>query len=145
MVSMQLTSGWVGVLEPTQQLKDMTQNIIYSLWGGAKHPWLCLMAKLLLFCLVWQFLFQHFFFTSLTKCILWNSGKTQEAKAFLQIRNRGDGEEGVICHQEGLTSSFLVSVLCMLFPNQHPEKKHCFGENFYLLFNFLFISSSYLE
>ena len=42
----------------------MTQNVIYSPWGGTECSWLCLKAKLLLFCLSWliSFLstFPHF-------------------------------------------------------------------------------------
>ena len=36
-----------------RQRKDMAQNVIYHPWRGTKGPWLCFMAKLLLFCLVW--------------------------------------------------------------------------------------------
>ena len=54
-----LRSTWCGqpavnffhlmeVLMSTKQLKDMVLNIIYSLWGGTKEPWLCFMAKLII-------------------------------------------------------------------------------------------------
>ena len=33
------------------------QDVIYSPWRGMRSPWLCLMAKLLLFCFVWLFSF----------------------------------------------------------------------------------------
>ena len=45
-----------------------------SPWGGTKGSWLCLMAKLLLFHLVWLFSFLLCFLTSLIKFTLWNSG-----------------------------------------------------------------------
>ena len=47
----------VHALVSAKQLKDMAQDIIYSPWGGTKGPWLCFMAKLLLFCLAWLFSF----------------------------------------------------------------------------------------
>ena len=54
----------VGVLVSAKQLKDMAQDIIYGPWEGTKGPWLCFMAKLLLFCLAWLlsfiFAFSHF-------------------------------------------------------------------------------------
>ena len=40
----------VQVLVSAKQLKDMTQNIVCSSWGGTKGPWLCFIDKLL-FCL----------------------------------------------------------------------------------------------
>ena len=43
----------LGVLVSAKQLKDMAQDIICSPWGEIKDPWLCFMAKLLLFCLAW--------------------------------------------------------------------------------------------
>ena len=47
------------------------QRIWLSPGGGTKGPWLCLVAKLLLFCLIWLFsLFLHFL-VSLIKFILW--------------------------------------------------------------------------
>ena len=41
----------VRVLVSAKQLKDILRTIIYSSGGGTKGPWLCFMAKLLLFCL----------------------------------------------------------------------------------------------
>ena len=42
----------------------MAQNIIYRPWRGTKDPWLCLLTKLLSFCLAWLFslvsAFSHF-------------------------------------------------------------------------------------
>ena len=48
-----------GVAKSQTRLKDWTcmQDIIYSSWRGIRSPWLCLMAKLLLFCFVWLFSF----------------------------------------------------------------------------------------
>ena len=43
----------------------MAQNIIYSLWGGTKIPWFCLVTKLLLFWLLF-FTFVFFHFSDLT-------------------------------------------------------------------------------
>ena len=37
--------------------KDVAQAIVYSPWERTKGLWLCLMAKVLLFCLVWLFPF----------------------------------------------------------------------------------------
>ena len=36
---------------------NVTQNIIFSPWGGTKDPWLCLVVKIFLFCHVWLFPF----------------------------------------------------------------------------------------
>ena len=36
-------------------LCKIAQDIIYSPWGRTKDPWLCLMAKVSLFCLAWLF------------------------------------------------------------------------------------------
>ena len=36
-------------------LCKIAQDIIYSPWGRTKGPWLCLMAKVSLFCLAWLF------------------------------------------------------------------------------------------
>ena len=59
--SIQLNSStWWEFQYLQNSSKDMTQNIIYS-------PWLCLMAKVILFCLAWLFSF----LTSLIKFILW--------------------------------------------------------------------------
>ena len=56
--SLELTSStWWGFQNLQNSLKDMAQNIIYSPWGRTKGPWLCLLAKVLLFCLAWQFSF----------------------------------------------------------------------------------------
>ena len=54
----QLTSPtcW-GFLYLQNSSKVVAQNIIYSPWGGTKGPWLCLMARVLLFCLAWLFSF----------------------------------------------------------------------------------------
>ena len=61
----------VGVSVSAKQLKGHGWEYIYSPWGETKGPWLCLVAKLLLFCLVWFFpLFLHFL-TSLIKLTLW--------------------------------------------------------------------------
>ena len=65
----------VGVLVSTILPKDKTQDIIYNPWGGTKSPWLCYMAKLLLFCFVWLLSFVSAFSHSLIKFALWNSGK----------------------------------------------------------------------
>ena len=43
----------VGFLCRQDSSQDTAQNMIYSPWGGTKHPWLCLMTLLLLFGLVW--------------------------------------------------------------------------------------------
>ena len=72
----------VGVLVSAQQLKNVAQNIICSPWGGTEGPWLCFMAKLILFHLVWLFPFGFVFLW--IKFALWNLGKAWEAKAFLQ-------------------------------------------------------------
>ena len=45
----------VGVLVSAKQLEDLTQDIIYSPWGGTKGPWPFFMAKLLWFRLIWPF------------------------------------------------------------------------------------------
>ena len=56
--SVQLTSStWWEFQYLQNSSKEMAQNIIYSPWGGTKGPWLCLMAKVLLFCLAWLFSF----------------------------------------------------------------------------------------
>ena len=68
----QLTpSTWRRFQDLQNSSKDMAQNIIYSPWGGTKGPWLCGMAKVLLFCLAWLFSFFSAFLTSLIKFILW--------------------------------------------------------------------------
>ena len=71
--SVQLTSSALWGFQYLQNSsKDVGQNIIDSLWGGTKDPWLCLMAKLLLSCLVWMFpLFLHFL-TCLIAFVFWN-------------------------------------------------------------------------
>ena len=56
--SMQLTSSTCWGFQYLQNSsKDMAQNIIYSPWRRTKCPWLCLMAKVLLFCFAWLFSF----------------------------------------------------------------------------------------
>ena len=78
----QLTSStWWGIQYLQNSSKDRAQNIIYSPWGRTKGPWLCLMAKVLLFCLAWLFsflsAFSHFsdWFYSLTKFFLQTKGR----------------------------------------------------------------------
>ena len=97
-ISMWLTSPtWWGFKYLQNNSKDMDQNTIYSHWGGTKDPWLCLMATLLLFCLLDCFpLFLHFLISCI-KFIIWNSGKAWGAKVFLWKRCRQrtwSGEEG---------------------------------------------------
>ena len=48
--------GW-GVHYLQNSSKDKAQNIIYSFWGGRKGRWLCLMTKLLIFCIFKVFCF----------------------------------------------------------------------------------------
>ena len=55
------SSAWWGHRYLQNSSKDMAQNIIWSPWGGTKDPWLCLMAKLLLFGPVWLFSFAFVF------------------------------------------------------------------------------------
>ena len=59
-----ISSTWWGFKYLQNSSKNVTQTI-YSAWGGAKGPWLCLLTKLVLFCLVWQLsfasAFSHFF------------------------------------------------------------------------------------
>ena len=45
------------VLISAKQLKDRTQNILYSPWQGTKNPPLCFMPKLVSSCLTWLFYF----------------------------------------------------------------------------------------
>ena len=53
--SMYLTSSiWWGFQYLLNRSKDMAQNVIYSPWGRAKGPWLCLKAEVS-FCLTWLF------------------------------------------------------------------------------------------
>ena len=50
--SIELTSSiWWGFQYEQNISKDMAQHIFSSPWGGTEGPWLCLMGKLLLFCL----------------------------------------------------------------------------------------------
>ena len=53
-VTMQLTSStrW-GFQYLQNSSKSVAQNSTYCPWGGTKGPCLCLMAKLVLFCLAW--------------------------------------------------------------------------------------------
>ena len=52
--STQLTSPtWWGFQYLQNSSKDLAQKIICSPWRGTEGPWVCLMAKLLLFCLAW--------------------------------------------------------------------------------------------
>ena len=71
----------VGVSCLQNSSQDTAQIIIYSPWGGAKSPWLCLMTQLLLFCPVDCFPLLLHFLTSLVKLILW-------IKFFLQTKGR---------------------------------------------------------
>lgn len=82
-------STWWGFqsLQSGSKNIDMSQNIIYSPWGGIKCSWLCLMAKLSLFCLEYFPFFLHFL-TFLIKFVLWSFRKAWEAKVFLQTRGR---------------------------------------------------------
>ena len=66
-VIMELTpSAWWAF----RYLQDSSKNGVP--WGGAKGPWLCLMSKLLLFCLVGLFSFvSAFSHWNLIKLILW--------------------------------------------------------------------------
>ena len=58
---------------------DMAQNLTYSPWRRTKGPWLCLMAKVFLFCLAWLFcflsVFSHFSDYSLTKILKTKGGQ----------------------------------------------------------------------
>ena len=70
----------VRVSESAKELKDRTQNIIYSPWGGTKGPRPCLVTNLLVFRLLHDFPLFLDFLTSLIKFILWNSGKAWKWK-----------------------------------------------------------------
>ena len=65
--SRQLTSSiWWGFRSLQNSSKDLAQNIISSLWGGTKGPWLCLRAKLSIFCPAWLLSFCIFSRTLIT-------------------------------------------------------------------------------
>ena len=71
MGSKQLTSStWWGFQYLQNISKNRARNIAYSPWVRAKGSWLCLMAKVLCFCLAWLFSFLHFL-TFLVKFIPW--------------------------------------------------------------------------
>ena len=71
----------VGLSVSEAQLKGHGSEVISSPWGGTQGPWLCVMAKLLLFCLVWLLsfasAFSHF-----------SDEGYSLAKVFLQTRGR---------------------------------------------------------
>ena len=120
-VSMQLTSStWWGVLVSAKQLKDMAQGIIYSRWGETKSPWLCFMAKLLLFCLAWLFSFVSAFFHFYDESFLFGTqGRSRRLMLFYKqeagVHEMGmslpgalQGPVGFQCHNYWLgTLSFL--------------------------------------
>ena len=58
-------------LEGFQYLQNGSKDMVYSPWGRTKGPWLCLMVKVLLFCLAWLFFFLSAFSHFLIKFILW--------------------------------------------------------------------------
>ena len=60
-----ISSTWWRLQYLPNSTKDMAQNNIDSPWGGNKGLWLCLMVKLLLFCLAWLFSFASAFFSFL--------------------------------------------------------------------------------
>ena len=109
----------VGVLVSAQQLKNVAQNIICSPWGGTEGPWLCFMAKLILFHLAWLFPFGFVFLW--IKFALWNLGKAWEAKAFLQTIGKVHEGWGVLSpaspHRVLLSRSLPpeISVACGCF------------------------------
>ena len=51
------SSTWWGLQYPYDSSQDMAQSTIYSPWEETKGPWLYLVAKLLLFGLLWLFSF----------------------------------------------------------------------------------------
>ena len=105
----------VGVLMSAKQLKDMTQNIIYSPRGGTKCPWLCSWLNYYYF--VWQF--------SFVSAFLWLSllFGTQERPRRLQLfykQEAGDIEgsdpAGFLDYKAQGTNS-LHCLLVLWFPN----------------------------
>ena len=87
------SSTWWGFQYLQNSSNDTSQNILYSPWEGTKGLWLCLMAKLLLFCLAWLLSFASaFFLTSLIKFVLWTQGRPRRLK-FLN-KQEADGGHG---------------------------------------------------
>ena len=113
-VWIQLTSStWWEVLYLQNSSKAMAQNIIYSLWGGTKCSLLCLMAKVLLFCLAWLFSFVSAF----SHILLFNLffvtwGSPRRLKIFYK---QEAGEYGGDLPREGPRESCLLILSCIIY------------------------------
>ena len=99
----------VGVLISPKQFKDMTQDIIYSPWGGTKGPWLCFMDKLLRFCLA--------FFCFCIFSLLWLKWLfgTQGRPRGLKLFYRQEAVDSGVWFREGPLGSCFISLRAVKF------------------------------
>ena len=107
--------------------KDMVQNIIYSLWGGTKGSWPCLMAKLSVVCLAWVYslasAFSHFWWLNLFirtwKISPW---KVNLSKSKKQEEDMGDGVF-VLGRPHRVLLSYPGRFLYSTVTDQHGDKR----------------------
>ena len=86
---LQLTSFiWWGFQTLKHSPKDVAQNIIHRPWGGTKGPWLCQVAKLLLFYFAWLFSFFSCIFSFLWLNLLFGTQERSRRLGFLKTRDR---------------------------------------------------------
>ena len=85
----------VGVLVSIKQLKDMTQDFIYSHWGRIKGSWFCFMAELVWYCLVWLFSFVSAFFSLLWLNLLF--GTLERPRRLKLFTDKRQGTWGCLC------------------------------------------------
>ena len=81
------------VLISAKQLKDRTQNILYSPWQGTKNPPLCFMPKLVSSCLTWLFYF--IFSLSWLNFLFGTQGRPRSLQNFCK-QEAGDLGEGSV-------------------------------------------------
>ena len=74
----------VCVLVSIKHHQDMAQDIINSIWGKKKCPWLYFITKLFLFCRVWLFSFASAFSHFSDYFLFGNQGNSKILKLFYQ-------------------------------------------------------------
>ena len=88
-----ISSTWWGLPSLQNSSRDLAQNIIHTPWGGTKSPWLCSMAKVLLFCLAWLFPFASAFFSLLWLNLFFETrGRPRRLKFFYKQEAGGPAQ-----------------------------------------------------
>ena len=114
-------------LVSTKHHQDMAQDIINSIWGGNKCPWLYFMTKLFLFCHFWLFSFVSAFSHFSDYFLFGNQGNSRILKLLYQQGTRqigrGKGQSLEMPHKILLsfTSTLYFSGHCTLISQKGTD------------------------